>query len=123
MAGIRDIRNTARASLHEAMHVEAIHIAASDSTETAVKVRIHHRTQAFGDMTGFDFDPAQRIERVPEVVALAADITPARGDVFSILAGEAYTVEVPLPVDGITITCQCTRMSASEAAGLSVPGG
>lgn len=120
MAGIRDIRRKARAALHQAMKIPAIYID-GEGVETVCTVRIHHRTKAFGDMTGFDYQPAERIETVPEVVALADEISPARGGVFSIALGEAYAVETPLPRDGITITSQCTRLSAAKAAGLPVP--
>jgi len=121
MPDIRDLRRKARLSLHGAMKVPAIYIDPDDESETPCFVRVHHRTKAFGDMTGFDFAPAERVETVPEIVSLTAEVSPSRGGVFSIATGEAYAVEVVMPPDDITETSQVTRLSASKAVGLPVP--
>lgn len=117
---IRDLRNQARADLHEAMHLPAIYIAPGGA-ETECKVRVHHRKKPFGDMTGFDYAPVERMEEVPEIVALVAEVDPARGGVFSIASGEAYQVENPLLPDGLTVTCQVTRLDVEDTAGLPTP--
>ena len=119
--GIRDLRNRARADLHRAMSIPAIYVAPDGSAQSPCTIRVHARTKAFGDMTGFDYTPAERIEIVPEIVTLADEVIP--GGMFSVAEDEAYTVEVVMPRDGITVTSQVTRMSATEisAAGLPVP--
>ena len=121
---VRDLRDRSRMSLHKALSVPAICVDLDNATETPCSVRVHDRTQGFGDMTGFDYAPAERITTVPEIVVLASEITPKRGFVFSLAADEAYEVEIVMPRDGITITTQVTRMSQSEidAATLPLPG-
>jgi len=121
MPDIRDLRRASRGRLHEALSVPAIYIA-PDSSETSCRVRVFDNTRLFGDVSGFDA-PAERYSEVPEIVSLVAEVTPARGGVFSISAGVAYTVEVPMPADGITRKSQCTRMSETEASSLPVPSG
>lgn len=120
---IGDLKNRSRLALHKALSFPAIAVDLDAQTQTVCSIRVHHRTDAFGDMTGFDYAPAERLITVPEVVVLASEITPKRGHVFSVAADEAYVVETPLPRDGLTITAQCTRMSQTEidAAALPVP--
>lgn len=122
MPDIRDLRRRSRRSLHEALSIPAVYIA-PDSTETSCRVRIFENNRAFGDMAGFDYDPAQRQAEVPEIVSLVEEVNPTRGGVFSVEPGVAYAVEVPQPEDGITRTSQCTRLSESQAAGLTLPAG
>lgn len=122
---IRDLRNRARANLHSAMSVPAIYVApGTGGAQTLCSVRVHARTQKFGDMAGFRFAPAERVEEVPQIVALADEVSPVRGGFYSISADEAYTVEVTMPRDGLTVTSQVTRMTAAEiaASALPVPG-
>ena len=75
-------------------------------------------------MAGFDYAPAERLLTVPKIVALAAEVSPARGGTFVLASDEAYDVEIAEPRDGITITAQVTRMGQADqtAAGLPVPG-
>lgn len=123
---IRDLRTKARASLHKAMSVPAVYYSKDRQTQVACTVRVHNRTQRFGDLTGFDYAPAERVTTVPEIVALAAEVSPSRGGVFSLAADEAYSVEAVFPRDGLTITTQVSRMSAADLAAevpaLAYPG-
>lgn len=111
---IRDLRKKARTSLHTAMSVPAVYHSKDRSLALACTVRVHHKQAGFGDMTGFDYAPAERITIVPEIVVLAEEVSPSRGGVFSLAADEAYQVEVAFPRDGLTITAQVTRMSAKD---------
>ena len=108
------------------MSIPAVYYSEDRLTQVECTVRVHNRTQGFGDMTGFDYQPAERITTVPELVALAAEVSPSRGGVFSLAADEAYEVEVVMPRDGLTVSSQVTRMSASELASedptLTFPG-
>ena len=72
-------------------------------------------------MAGFDYAPAERLEEVPEVIALVAEVTPVRGGVFSIAPNEAYRVENPLLPDGITISSQVTQLDPDDTADLPTP--
>jgi hypothetical protein len=121
---IRDLRARARGALHGALSVPAVHIAKADGAATPCTVRYHDRTSRMGDLTGFDYGPVERTESTPEIVALFAEVQPRRGDLFSVASDEAYRVETPLPRDGITVTCEVTKLSQTDidAAALPVPG-
>lgn len=122
---IRDLKNRSRQTLHDRLAFAAVYAADADAVVgTDCTIRHHERQQAFGDMAGFDFAPAERVEVVPKIVCLNAEVTPKRGGVFSVSATEAYEIEVVFPPDGITTTAQVTRMKQSEidAANLPVPG-
>lgn len=108
-------------ALHKGMSVEAFHVKLDPRVETACTVRDHTKTKAFGDMAGFDYGPAERVTLVPEIVLLAAQVSPVRGDVISIAADEAYEIETVMPVDGITRTVQVTRMKQSDIDALALP--
>lgn len=113
---IRDLRKKARASLHQAMSVPAVYYSRDRQTQVACTVRVHNRTQRFGDLTGFDYAPAERVTTVPEIVFLADEVSPSRGGAVSLAADEAYEVEAVMPRDGLTVTVQVTRMSAADLA-------
>lgn len=120
---IRDLKNRARAQLHDRMSDLAIYVPVGGGVLVPCAVRVHHRQKAFGDMVGFDYAPAERMEISPEVVALAAEVAPTRGGVFSIAPGIAYRVETPMPIDGLTITAQVTKVvDATLLASLPIPG-
>lgn len=120
---IRDLRNRARGSLHKALSIPAVYITPTGDASDC-SVRVHHRIKPFGDMTGFDYQPAERVTTVPEIVSLAAEVTPTRRGVFSIAADEAYRVESVFPRDGLTITTQVTRLDQADidAGSYPVPG-
>lgn len=123
----RDLQARARKVLHDALSVPALYypLARDGSTEgVPCTVRVHHRTQAFGDMTGFDYDPAERVETVPEVVFWVEEVTPVRGGVVSVAADEAYQIETVLPRDNATITAQVSRRTQAQidADTFSYPG-
>ncbi len=106
------------------MSVPAVYVDPGRTVAVACSIRVHNRTQAFGDMVGFDYAPVERLTPVPKIVALAGQVSPARGGTFVLAADEAYDVEVVEPRDGLTITSQVTRMSVADltAAGLPLPG-
>ena len=115
----RDLQARARGALHAARSVPALYYPADRDANTEgapCTVRVHHRAESFGDMTGFAQDAAERFSTVPEIVALGAEVSPARGGVFSLAADEAYRVEAVLPRDGLTSTSQATRMTQQKIA-------
>ena len=119
----RDTKNSARRVLHNTMKIPAVHISAGKPpVETPVFVRLLHAWDAQGDLQGFDYAPAERKATSPQIICLVEDLTPKRRDVFSFAEGEAYKVEDVEPVDGITLTANCHRITdKTELAGLSVP--
>lgn len=123
----RELQQRSRRALHTALKVDALYypLERDASTEgVPITVRVHHRTQSFGDMTGFDYDPAERIETVPEIVFLREQVTPSRGAVVSIAEDEAYQVGVVFPPKGITIKAQVSRWSQAQIDSdvISYPG-
>jgi hypothetical protein len=121
--GIRDLKNKSRMALHKAMSVPAIYVNLDSRPpqEIPCSVRDHTKSKAMGDMAGFDYAPVERLTLVPEIVSLAADVSPVRGGVFSIAADEAYSVEIVMPRDGITVTTQVTVMKQSEIDAFDLP--
>ncbi|MEP1254357.1 MAG: hypothetical protein ABJI29_06335 [Alphaproteobacteria bacterium] len=118
---IRDLRARKTKALHAVFAVPAFYQADEQSEPVLCNVRVHLNNKAFGDMAGFDFQPAARLEEVPEIICLSAEVSPTRGGVFSIVAGEAFRVEVPNPPEGLTQKFQCTRLTEEQAEGLPVP--
>ncbi len=112
----RDLQRRARSTLHSTLSVPATYHSPDRQTVVECTVRVHDRQKAFGDMTGFDYDPAERVESVPEIVTLAEEVTMSRGGVFSLGADEQYQVETVMPPDGLTVTAQVSRRSASKVA-------
>ena len=113
----RALKARARGALHGAMSVPALYYPLDRDVDTVgipCSVRVHRKQSNFGDMTGFDYDPAERIEIVPEIVCLKAEVSPSRGGVFSLAADEAYQVETVFPPDGITVTAQVSRRSQAQ---------
>jgi hypothetical protein len=83
--------------------------------ETPVNVRVHYTFKALGDMQGTNFHFAQREETMPRIVFLRSEIAaPARSAVVSISSDEAYRVDNTLPPDGLTVTAEALRLSASQ---------
>lgn len=112
----RDLQRRARRALHSTMSVPAVYHSPDRLTTVECTVRVHDRQKAFGDMTGFDYDPAERLASVPEIVTLADEVSMSRGGVFSLAADEQYQVETVMPPDGQTVTAQVSRRSASKVA-------
>ena len=120
----RDLQRRARLALHKALKVPAIYHSPDRAGVVKCEIRVHARQQAFGDMTGFDYDPAERVASVPEIVLLAEEVSPARGGVFSLTSDDQYQVEFVQPRDGLTITVQVSRRSGSRVSAepLAYPG-
>lgn len=119
----RDTKNVARRVVHDTMRIPAIYISTGTSpVETPVLVRVLERWDAQGDLQGFDFATAERKATTPQIIALVEELTPRRLGVFSVALGEAYKVENTDPVDGITITASCHRITDQAVlAGLPLP--
>lgn len=112
----RDLQRRARNALHTALSVPAIYHSPDRQTTVECRIRVHENTKPFGDMVGFDYDPAERIAQVPEIVMLADEVSPSRGGVFSLAADVQYQVETVNPRDGLTRSVQVSRRSESRVA-------
>ena len=123
---IGSVKLAARLALHRAMSRAAVYVS-HDGAVTPCTVRVHREVAPFGAGGGAaGYGAAERVELIPEVVALAAEIDPERGGVFVVAADtggfEGYEVENPLLPDGITVSSQVSRLSAEQIAGLPTPG-
>lgn len=126
----RDLKNTARATLHDHLKVAALYLTKTGEDTNGdpeydagveVTVRIHTDWTEHGDQKGTNFHFAERAERSDEIVFLASEITPHRGGVVSVETGEAYIVDNVLPQDGLTITAEVSRMAEADTVGLALP--
>jgi hypothetical protein len=148
--GLKDIKDTARGKLHEAMHRPALYLVTNPAYVTPVvdpsippyiggvlvpgsdpaeytyptkKIREHYSFTELGDMKGTNFSFAERQETKPRLIFLNSEFAtpPERNAIVVFDEDTAYRIDNRLPVDGITTTCECLRLSASELAGLPVP--
>jgi hypothetical protein len=120
MTGIRALKQTARLALHRAMQWPALYITDA-GTQIQCGVRKHTDNKALGDVKGTSFGYAERAEVIPRLVFLAGEVDPVNGATVSIALGEAYHIDNVLPPDGITVTCEVSRLSARDAEGLPLP--
>jgi hypothetical protein len=107
-------KSRAREAVHGAFGVPAILLSGGvEGTPSAVTVRLHPREE----------DVAMRLEAIGRAIFWRADLdtAPARNDVLSVAAGEAYRIEVIHPRDGETVAAELTRLNAVEAEGLPLP--
>lgn len=132
----QQLREESRAALHAEMARDALYLVENPAyvspTDTPTEdpyistpctVRISYGFNQMGDMKGTNFHFAQHEEVNPKAIFLRAEIAaPVRGAIISIVDGEAYRVDHTLPFDGITVTADCLRLTASEATGLPLPG-
>jgi hypothetical protein len=127
MEPLRDIKRRARRDLHEVMQIRAVYLVPlagggyADPVE--VTVRLQTKWTALGDMKGTNFHYAERQELAPRIIFLCEEVSPKRGAVVSIEAGEAYRVDNVLAPDDLTVTCEVVKLAATEVDGLPVPGG
>lgn len=119
----RQIKDTARAKLHEAMQLVAFRYAGGSpaATPTTVRLRLHIRRVLAGDMQGTSLSYAQVLDEDPLVIALRSEFIPVRGDVLVFEGGEAYHVEAVEPTDGITVAATVVRLRDEDAADYTAP--
>ena len=121
MSRLRDIKRTARGSLHREMAVPALYFPAPDVTPIDCTVRTWLKSD---DMTGnSDIDGAPQVANPEDRIRfdLAEVPTLRRGGVVSVEPGEAYRIDHLYPVDLGYQTARVLRLSAAEADGLAVP--
>jgi hypothetical protein len=120
---LREIREKARAALHNALRIPALYLAEGhDPVECFV--RVHTDNKALGDLKGTSFGYAERQEVIPKIVFLRAEVpNPVSKAIVSIAPDEAYRVDNVLSADGITVSAECTVLSAKQRFGLPVPDG
>ena len=86
-----------------------------------ITVRVHEFWKALGDLKGTNFNYAEVEDITPRIVFLLSEVGPKRGAIVSVAPGEAYRVDLVLPVNGITVTAKVVKFSAEEAQGFPVP--
>lgn len=125
----RDVKNKARKTLHQTMQIPAFYLTSlpldSDDEPIEINVRVHSSNKALGDQPGTSYQFAERREDVTALVFLReelTDITLDRGNVIVLGSEEAYSIDNVHPADGITVTADVSRVSASDLAGVPYPG-
>lgn len=119
----REIRRRARRDLHRELMVESFCYPTGDPADppARVNIRVWPEFMLLGDMKGTSFEYAEVEENSPMILVMKEDLVPRRGMVFSVEPGEAYRVDRVKPLDDISYTCPCVRLSESEAAGFAAP--
>lgn len=147
---LKTIKDAARAKLHEGMHRPALYLVINPAYVTPVvdpsippyvggtlvpgsspaeytyptkKIREHYSFNALGDMKGTNFSFSERQEVKPKLIFLNTEFPtpPERNAIVVFDENTGYRIDNRLPVDGITTTCECLRLSASEMANLPFP--
>ncbi len=121
MAGIRDIRNAARARLHGAFQVPSLYLRMDPgAAPIQIGVRVHGRVVQQGP----EGEMARVIEDTPVILFLVADLPdPKAGNIFSIAEGEAYEIKALDPPDGLVRRARVARLRPEKAANLPLPEG
>lgn len=98
------------------MKVEALCYSSGPSggAET-VFCRLNSDIVAAGDLPGTSLAYAERADTDPKLIFLVKDHDPVRGNVYVLATGEAYRVETIDPVDVITRTANCVRLTPTQA--------
>ena len=119
----RDIRRNARMDLHREFMVDSYCYVDGDPSgaPALVRIRVWPEFKMLGDMKGTSFEYAEIEENSPLILVMKEDLVPKRGMVFCVEPGEAYRVDHRKPLDDISYTCSCTRLSESEANQYAAP--
>jgi hypothetical protein len=89
-------------------------------------IRVVENPVKTGDLAGTNLSYAEvqevRIRIIFDVEEMTAyGIYPARNDFVVMTAARGYVVDNVLPADGMTVSAEASRMSASELAGKTLP--
>jgi hypothetical protein len=121
---LRDIKNTARRALHDAMRVPASYYSDPATYVGLVHVRVHTKWLQQGDLKGTNLNYAETEDKAPRVLFLREEVdNPPRGGYVVISEDEGYVIGQTEPVDGLTQTAQCAPMTAAQLAGKILPDG
>ena len=124
MGDFRERIRDGRHRLHERMGTPAIYMPiAGSKSKSLITVRVHEFWRSLGDLKGTNFNYAEVEDISPRIVFLVSEVTPKRGAIVSVAPGEAYRVDLVLPVNGITVTAKVVKFSAEEAKAFPVPEG
>ena len=97
----RDIKDAARAKVHETFLQEAT-ITRLDGSQYGVNVRVLRRDVSFGNYDGIGY--ADLADAPVEIVFLVEEMPdPQVGDLITLVTGEEYRLNQILPTDGITV--------------------
>lgn len=123
----RETRAAGRGVVQDTFKVRALYLGplpydSNSGGAPEINVRVHNSEKALGISPPI----ADNIEPTPKLIFWVADlvtlgITLAVKSVVSVEAGEAYRIGVVHPADRETITCDVTKLSAGQSAGLPVP--
>lgn len=115
MSPWRDQKNAARLTLHKTFKVDGFYFAAKGIPGVPVTVRPHLKWDMVGalkEVAGF----AEIQSLKPKIVFLRAEVQPVNKALVYLAEDEIYRVNNVLPVDGITVTAEVTRLTAAQIA-------
>lgn len=122
MRSHRAMKNEVRRDLHQHAQVPALYISPAPGVEPRlIGVRLHHKPEMIGGLTG-DKAWANKSEIKVTVVVLREQLmNPPNGGIFSFAPGEAYRINKSDKPDGITVTCHVVQLVEDEAVQLPHP--
>lgn len=122
MLSHRAMKDQARRDLHSHAQVPALYVSPAPGVEPRlISVRLHHKPEMIGGLTG-DKAWANKSEIKVTVVVLREQLTnPPNGGIFSFAQGEAYRINKTDKPDGITVTCHVTKIADADTADLPYP--
>lgn len=123
LPGLRELKARARMDLHQAMQVPCFCIPVRTGLAKPVDVRVHTEFAAHGDVKGTSFVYAERRESEDQIIFLAAQHQPDRGDVVIVSAQEGYKIDNVDPQYNITIRATVVAMKPAEIAKYPKPPG
>lgn len=134
MTAWADAKKAARQTVHDTFALPGIFYETAISVPTAdddtVTVRVHDKDKNVGDLAGTNLSYAEVAERPTRMIFQTSELDGrdiARGSMVSMLnyMGDmvGYYIDVVLPPDGLTTTCEVTPLSASELSGKLLPDG
>ena len=114
---LRTIKAEARERLHRVFEVEARCFRAGDPSHSeSVTLRVHSAVVDTGDLPSSGLSFSERVDVSPTLVFLIGEHRPIKANVYSVSETEAYRVDHVEPVDGITVSVVCDRLSELDAA-------
>lgn len=111
--GFRDLKRQARRDLHKRLQDEVLYVLNDTTPAIWATVRIHDAFNDEGALTGRDVGYAERMEITPR--ARFVDFKPTSNAIIVTLDMGAWVIGRTYPPHDISIDCEITRLSESQA--------
>ncbi len=125
MTSFRDIKRSARTSLHEIMRTRVVYIESAGDDGIPAFARLHTKFDVIASGQGPN-GLAVRHELQPKIIFMRAEmaaleITLKRNAIISVEPGEAYSLDNQDAPDDITVSWFVSVVGPNAATGLPVP--